>query len=90
VTWPLQILENQLYVSAAHIDIDFAAFVQVLVRVMLLSWKQLVKVSIYWHFWFHGISSIGQKSWLGGIFGIELGLGCGGGGGGGGGNGDKD
>ena len=47
---------------------------------MLLSWKQLVKVSIYWHFWFHGISSIGQKSWLGGIFGIELGLGCGGGG----------
>lgn len=55
-------------------------FLQVLVRVMLLSWKQLVKVSIYWHFWFHGISSIGQKSWLGGIFGIELGLGCGGGG----------
>lgn len=32
---------------------------------MLLSWKQLVKVSIYWHFWFHGISSIGQKFWLG-------------------------
>ena len=25
MTWPLQILENQLYVSAAHID--FAAFV---------------------------------------------------------------
>jgi hypothetical protein len=35
VTWPLQILENQLYVSAAHIDIDFAAFVQVLVRVYI-------------------------------------------------------
>lgn len=27
MTWPLQILENQLYVSAAHIDIDLAAFV---------------------------------------------------------------
>lgn len=40
-------------------------FLQVLVRVMLLSWKRLVKVSIYWHFWFHGISSIGQKYWLG-------------------------
>ena len=24
----------------------------------------MVKVSIYWHFWFHGIASIGQKYWL--------------------------
>ena len=53
-------------------------FLQVLVRVMLLSWKRLVKVSIYWHFWFPAEGkSIGWEKW---IFGIELGLGCGGGG----------
>lgn len=68
-----------MYLLPIFILILRPLFLQVLVRVMLLSWKRLVKVSIYWHFWFHGISSFKSIGWENGIFGIELGLGCGGG-----------